>query len=249
MDSTTPFTFDQLVELRPKTNEVANFLRSLLTQHLETLRPLLDPARVLGKPGGSGRIAWIDKNLGEFRALYDKFARPFRFPPDNDLEMFEDEGARIDVQPWEYGYEARNERETTRITMSSPTRWSLSYASDLTPERMKRMVAGREQTQLAQQHRFVLLALLLKLVVQKSPRVVQLMKVLRFDFEIEPSEELYGLPLVTVRFALPSFRPDDSLLIKAANLSGIPAFIELVDMEAVRAMTDPLKAELEKIIG
>lgn len=237
------------MELRPKTNEVASYLRSLLVQHLEALRPLLDPARVLGKPGGTGRVAWMEKNLGEFRALYEKHARPFRFPPDFDPEILEEDAAGIDVQPWEYPYEARTERESVRITMTSPTRWTLSYANDISPERMKRMVAGREQSQVASQHRFVLLALLLKLVVQKSPRVVQLMKVLRFDFESEPCEELYGLPLITVRFALPSFRPDDALLIKAANLSGIPAFIELIDMNAVRAMSDPLKVDLEKIVS
>ena len=53
----------------------------------------------------------------------------------------------------------------------------------------------------------------------------------------------------SVRFALPSFRPNDSLILKATSLSGVPAFIELVDIEAVRAMKDPTMEQLAKIVG
>jgi hypothetical protein len=114
---------------------------------------------------------------------------------------------------------------------------------------MKAMATGREQSQSPLQQRFVLLTILLQLVLQKSPRVSQLMKALRFEIETTPCEELYGLPLTTVSFALPSFRPDDSLIMKATSLSGIPAFIELVDVEVVRAMKDPIKEQLERIVS
>ncbi|MEI9893444.1 MAG: hypothetical protein WDN28_05975 [Chthoniobacter sp.] len=77
----------------------------------------------------------------------------------------------------------------------------------------------------------MLLAILLHMVVHKSPRVIQLMKALRFEVTSTPSEELHGLPLTTVGFALPSFRPDDSLIMKTTSLSGVPAFIELLDVK------------------
>jgi hypothetical protein len=111
------------------------------------------------------------------------------------------------------------------------------------------MIAGREQGQLALQQQFVLRAILLNMVVQKCPRVAELLRALRFDLESTPCEELHGLPVVTIKFALPSFRPDDSLIMKATNLSGVPAFIELLDVNIVRAMSDPIKAELERLIS
>jgi hypothetical protein len=249
MDTPRTYTFDEISQLRPKTNEVARFLQAQLTQHVETLWPLLDPARILGKTAGGARISWMDKTLGEYRSLYEKFSRPFRFPEEFDADMIYDAGAKLDVHPWEYTYEARTEQETKRITMSTPTRWLLNYSCDLSLGRMKAMATGREQSQSPLQQRFVLLTILLQLVLQKSPRVSQLMKALRFEIETTPCEELYGLPLTTVSFALPSFRPDDSLIMKATSLSGIPAFIELVDVEVVRAMKDPIKEQLERIVS
>ncbi len=248
MENPRTYTFDEISELRPKTNHVARFLQTLLAQHIETLRPLLDPACILGKAGASGRISWMDKSLGDYRALYERQSRPFRFPTEFDLDTVNDAGDRLEVQPWEYSYEVRSGQESKRITITSPTRWVLRYGSDLPLDRMKAMVAGREQGQLGLQQRFVLLAVLLNLVVQKSPHVAQLLKALRFELGTAPCEELHGLPMVTVSFALPSFRPDDALILKATVLSGVPAFIELLDPEVIRQMKDPIKEELERII-
>jgi hypothetical protein len=249
METPRTYTFDEISELRPKTNEVAQFLQTLLTQHVETLRPLLDPACILGKTGAPGRILWMDKSLGEFRALYEKHNRPFRLPIEFEVDTLNDAGEKLEVHPWEYSYDARMGDHAKRIAITSPTRWVLSYTSDLPLSRFKAMVAGREQGQLALQQRFVLLAILLNMVVQKTPRVTQLMKALRFELASTPCEELHGLPLVTVSFALPSFRPDDSLIMKTTSLSGVPAFIELLDVNIVRALKDPIKEELERIIS
>ena len=249
MEKERPVSFEELIELRPRTNEVARVLQAQLVQHLETLRPLLDPARVLGKGLANGRISWMEKSLAEFRGLYEKFARAFRAPVELDPDSLGDTDGKFEVHPWTYIHEARTERETRKITMTSPTRWIVSYPNELGLDRIKAIVSGTESGDIAQQNHFLLHALLLRLVVEKSPRVVELMKVLRFEFEILPCPELHNLPLVTVRFALPSFRPNDALMLKATSLSGVPAFIELVDIEAVRAMKDPTMEQLAKIVG
>ena len=249
METERPVSFEDLIELRPRTNEVASVLQAQLTQHLETLRPLLDPSRVLGKGSGTGRISWMEKSLAEFRGLYEKFARAFRAPLELDTDSLGDTDRKFEVHPWTYIHEARTERDTRRITMTSPTRWIVTYPNELGIDRIKAIVSGAESGDIAPQNHFLLHTLLLRLVVEKSPRVAELMKALRFEFEMLPCAELHGLPLVTVRFALPSFRPNDSLILKATSLSGVPAFIELVDIEAVRAMKDPVMERLAKIVG
>ena len=249
MDTPRSLTFEQLFELRPRTNEVARHLQARLVQHLETLRPLLDPVRVLGKGSATGRISWMEKSLAEFRALYEKFNRKFRAPLELDTDALNDTETKFEIHPWEYIHEPRSGDESRRITMTTPTRWAITYASDLPLDRVKAIVAGAESGQHAPQHLFLLHALLLKLVVEKAPRVCELMKALRFEVELLPCPELHGLPLVTVRFDLPSYRPDDSLILKATSLSGVPAFIEIIDVEAVRAMKDPIKEQLEKIVA
>jgi hypothetical protein len=47
---------------------------------------------------------------------------------------------------------------------------------------------------------------------------------------------------------LPSFRPADDLILTAIRFSGVPAFIELIDVEALNTLQDPLKLSLEKIL-
>jgi hypothetical protein len=46
---------------------------------------------------------------------------------------------------------------------------------------------------------------------------------------------------------LPSFRPSDELLLTAVRISGVPAFIELIDINAVRSLEDPLRLRIEAL--
>jgi hypothetical protein len=60
--------------------------------------------------------------------------------------------------------------------------------------------------------------------------------------------ELHDLPIPTLSFSLPSFRPSDDLILAATAFSGIPAFIELIDVAAARDIADPLKARIDELI-
>ena len=48
----TGLTFEQLADLREKTEVISQFLHKQLKAYLETLRPLLAPRRLLGKYTG-----------------------------------------------------------------------------------------------------------------------------------------------------------------------------------------------------
>ena len=56
------------------------------------------------------------------------------------------------------------------------------------------------------------------------------------------------LPLVTIASCLPSFRPADDLILAATAFSGIPAFIELIDVDAAHSLGDPFKARVEEML-
>ena len=47
-----PMALQELPELRRKTEAVSRFLKQQIAWHLETLRPLLSPERVLGRYAG-----------------------------------------------------------------------------------------------------------------------------------------------------------------------------------------------------
>ena len=85
-------------------------------------------------------------------------------------------------------------------------------------------------------------------MLARFPGIAQLLTDLRYDIQTEKSRALGALPLVTVRSCLPSFRPADNLMLTAVRFSGVPAFIELIDLEALSALPDPLKLRIEQIL-
>jgi len=86
-------------------------------------------------------------------------------------------------------------------------------------------------------------------MLAKFPGMAQILTDLRYDIQTEKSPVLGDLPLVTtVRSCLPSFRPADNLILTAIRFSGVPAFIELIDIKALNTLQDPLKLRIEKIL-
>ena len=83
-------------------------------------------------------------------------------------------------------------------------------------------------------------------VLAKFPGITRLLKDLRYDIKIDMCSGLGDLPLVTITSVLPSFRPKNDILLAATRLSGIPAFVELIDFDAVSKLEDRLKAQIEE---
>jgi hypothetical protein len=52
----------------------------------------------------------------------------------------------------------------------------------------------------------------------------------------------------TLSFSLPSFRPSDDLILEATAFSGIPAFIELINTDAVHNIPDPLRVSIDELV-
>ncbi len=86
------------------------------------------------------------------------------------------------------------------------------------------------------------------MLLTKTPGLVQLFADLRYDLKTVVAPELPKLPLVCVTSGLPSFRPANDVILAATAFSGIPAFIELIDLAAVRDLQDPLKVKIEEML-
>jgi hypothetical protein len=86
------------------------------------------------------------------------------------------------------------------------------------------------------------------MVMEKNPGLQRLLSDLRFRWQLQPVPDLHNLPMHTLSFSLPSFRPSDDLILAATEFSGIPAFIELIDVAAVRDIADPLKTRIDELV-
>ena len=56
-------------------------------------------------------------------------------------------------------------------------------------------------------------------------------------------EQSSGIPV------LPSIRPPDDIVLSAVQMSGAAVFEELIDLEAIATMSDPLKDEILRAAG
>jgi hypothetical protein len=243
-------TFEQLADLREKTEAISQFLQKQLKAYLETLRPLLGPRRLLGKyTGVKEEVVGADRAFTQLQEQYKGVcARPFALPPELDADLLSNIDNRLDLFPWEYTHHAKGERETKPITIASPGRWVLTYGSEYTLSQVAQALAGSEQRRSNAVRQFVVNALVMHAMLAKFPGITQLLTDLRYDVQTEKSPALGDLPLVSIRSCLPSFRPADNLMLTAIHFSGVPAFIELIDIEALNTLQDPLKLRIEKIL-
>jgi hypothetical protein len=58
-----------------------------------------------------------------------------------------------------------------------------------------------------------------------------------------------GLPVVTLKAPLETFLPPDDFIVQVTRLSGIPAFQELIDLDALDNFPDPLRESLKNSIN
>ena len=78
--------------------------------------------------------------------------------------------------------------------------------------------------------------------------IVDLLAALRYKLEVRRSPELGDLPLVTLSAPFATIRPADHLVTVASGLAGGTTFAEVLDLQSVRTLKDPLREEVEKIL-
>lgn len=234
-----------LPELRRKTEAVSQILRQQIAAHLETLRPLLAPERVFGKlAGGRTEAAGAELALAELQKNYRPFGnKPYDLPRDFDNNWLTLVGSALELHSWEYTHPVQGKP----ISITSPLCWAVNFRASLTLAQVKNMLAGKEPARLDHVRQFVVNALVLQIVLARNPGVVQLFADLRYELKVQTPAELSGLPVASIASCLPSFRPADDLILAATAFSGVPAFIELADLDSIKNPKDTLKEKLEEL--
>ncbi len=245
-EPTKALTLQELPELRRKTEAISQFLRQQIVAHLETLRPLLAPERLFGKyAGGKVEVGGADRALAEMQQSCRPFtAKPYDLPETFDTNWLTPVGSALELHPWEYPHPIQGKA----ITMSSPVRWVVNFRASYTLAQVKNVLAGKETARPDYLRQFVVNALVLQLVLGRNPGLVQLFADLRYELKTEKPADLKGLPVVTITSCLTSFRPADDLIQAATAFSGIPAFVELIDMAALAQPHDRLREKLEELL-
>ena len=242
----SPLTLQELPELRRKTEAISLLLKRQIVGHFETLRPLLAPERIFGKiAGGKIEVPGADLALEELQQAYRNFTqKPYDLPADFNDNWLTLVGNALELHAWEYTHPIQGKS----ITMSSPIRWIVNYRSNLDLAQVKDVLTGKEAPRLDFLRQFVVNALVLQLLLARTPGLAPLFADLRYELKTESPADLGGLPVVTITSILSSFRPSDDLILPATAFSGVPAFIELVDLESLKAPKDLLKEKIDEVL-
>lgn len=246
-----PLTLQELGERRKNTELVAQWLQQELISILDTLRPLLVPERALANyPGAKLEFEAVEKSYGRFLQSYKELTgRPFDLARDFDSDYVTNISSRLELYRWEYLHEIPTARGAKTITMTSPLRWILTYPSSYHFSQMREAMAGRNERRTEYMRQFVINSLVMQLAISKAPGLPRLFEALRYGLTCEQPTEWNKLPLVIITSTIPSFRPPDELIAEATEFSGVPAFIELIDTDAIARAEDPLKVKIREILA
>ena len=244
--STPALTLAELPELRRKTEAVANFLQRQIAGHLESLRPLFAPERMFGKyAGGRVEVPGAERALAELQQKYRPFAaRPYDLPTDLETGWLPLVGNALDLHPWTYEHQVQGKA----VTMTSPVRWAINYRTNYSLGQVKTVLAGKEQVRPEYLRQFVVDALVLQLALNHNPGLVLLFQDLGYELRTETPAELKSLPVVTITSCIRSFRPADDIITAATAFSGVPAFIELIHLDAQQTSKDLLREKLIELM-
>jgi hypothetical protein len=234
-------TIEELGSHRERTEIIARLLHERLASQLDALRPLFAPRRLLGRHVRSSVREEIPGADRAFAALKDRYHATFALPKDLEGEPLTIEPI-LDLYPFEYPHRIADERT---ITMTNPVCWIVSYRSGYTIAQLENALEVRSTLRPSDARQFLLGALALQLLLETFPEIRDVLTDLRYEVALEKRPGLGDLSLVTLRAPLPAFRPADDLIANATRLSGVPAFIELIDLEALPRLRDPLVERIQ----
>ena len=237
----------QFMRLRQNTEKISEVLKKRLSEHLNVLRPLFIPRKLLGtyiESASTDEVHGSDKAFAELQEYFaaiceDPFGLPKKLrsplPPISN---------HIDAVPYQYALYA-GEAKGKATTITAATRWILSYRSECPISRLAAMVSGAENRQPEDMKQSLMAHLTLVIFLKQFPSLKQLLQDLRYEVEIQELKDLGGLPVVVLRAPIETFLPPDDFILQITQLSGIPAFQEIIALDAVDSIPDPLKDVLK----
>jgi hypothetical protein len=238
-----------LLVLRKLTRAITDAVRVQMTEYLRTLTPLLRPKAVLGEyiQGGVKEPSRkADKAFTQLQALYETVAaaRPFNLPREL-VPPLNVTSAGLEITPLDYYHVAQSGADTRKIKVRCPLTWVLTY-TDFPPNRLQELLDTKARS-VEELQRFVLNYLVLHLAATSDPGLMQVFEQLHFPLTTSKSPAFGELPITRIGIGISTSRPSDAVIIESAELTGMDAFEEVVNVEDIARLPDPLKERLIEI--
>jgi hypothetical protein len=241
----------EFLKLRQATDKIADVLTKRITTHLDILRPLFIPKKLLGTYVKSASMEEVVGSDKAFAMLQERYAaiceQPFGLPKKLQSPLTPI-SSQLEAIPFQYPllFESSNDK---KIRVTSPVKWIVSYRSECPLSRLQAMLSGKESRQPEDMRRSLIDHITLVLFLERFQTLKLLLEDLRYQVEIIQLPEFGGLPVLTLKAPLATFLPPDDFILQITQFSGIPAFQEIIDLEALQNIDDPLKNTLLRLAG
>jgi hypothetical protein len=240
------YSIQQLLTLRKLTRSVGDLLRGQLNDYLTALVPVLRARNVLGEyvHGGSKEgNRGAEKIFLELQKQYSAVGASKPFHLTNELKApFEISSSAVELTPVEYSYQAKSGDHAKTVLVTSPLKWMVFYTG-FAPKKLKELLGSTNPLN-EDVHRFILHYLVLHALVTSQPGISKLFEGLRFPISFGQSAAFGALPLMYISSCVSTVRPPDDVLIESTEISGQNAFEEVIHLDDLRDLQDPLKNQL-----
>jgi hypothetical protein len=242
----------QLLSLHGLTKEISQACLQRLKTEVDAMAPLFRPRRLLGDhidSSSKDAVPNAERNLADLQELYARVAvKPFDLRPELRPPI-ESVVTQFQFYEWEYTHAAEAERGWHSIRVTTPLTWVISYSTSYSLNTLRGVVTGSGQRDVEAVRAFVVRACLMHELFAKIPSLTSLLEGLRYKVDVRRSSQLGDLPLVCLSAPFRTFRPSDQLVAMASGLAGGTSFSEILDVESVRNLADPLRDQTIEILS
>jgi hypothetical protein len=245
------FDIPRLLELRKLTTALSLHFEQELKEHLVNLTPLLDPKSLLGdhiRAAKTHSVRDADRAFQQLRRLYQSIAtiKPFSLPADltSPLDIF---GVLPATAVADYTYSVQSNGSTKEITVTKPLKWVLTYKG-MGPKRLRDLIASQSSGSTTDLVVCILHCLVTHFITSQRSGIAPILNALRFPISSGPAPEFGGLPLTYVSCPITTIRPPDDIIVEITDISGKNVFEEVVSLQDIKDMSDPLKEQVVAIV-
>jgi hypothetical protein len=238
-----------LLVLRKLTRAITDAVRVQMSEYLKVLTPLLRPKAVLGDyvlGGPKEPSRKSDKAFADLQSLYEAVAtvRPYNLPRELTPPLsFSSSG--LEITPLDYTHVAQAGGDARKIKVRSPLTWVLTY-SDFPPTRLQELLDAKARS-VEELQRFVLNYLVMHVATTSEPGLMQVFNALHFPLTTSKAPQFGELPITRIGIGISTSRPSDAIMIESAELTGMDVFEEVIKVEDLSGLADPLKERLLQI--
>ncbi len=251
MDHGATINLDELVELREKTDRVAQFFEERIERHVRSLQPLFVPARIFGRfaSRSAPEVRGAERSLAELRETYRAACgAPFKVTEDLGEDPLRSIGSGLAFSRWEYSHSVSAEGDGRTLTVASPFRWIVTHDARLSLEDLRRSLPSTSGNA-GDISAFLVGAITLAMLMDKYPDLGALLSDLGYSVGRSTHPDLGGLSLVTLDARVQSFRPADDVMVKAAKMAGVEEFTELLDLESADTTKGAVQLALDEALA